>query len=206
MKTDKQKMIIEGAKHTFLEKGLFNTVMTDIASACNITRRTLYRHFETKEDLAYETAILLINEWNDFQSETFLKLEGKGIELLESFLSQLIEYMTSRILELKYLGEFDFYFRDDGEGKPSQDEKDAFNGIILKSDDFIKNIIATGIEDGSIKPLVDIELMVATISNVLWSFAQRIALRGHIMEAEYGISGVTLIMNQVHLYIMALKE
>lgn len=206
MKTDKQQIIIEGAKAIFLEKGLFKTVMSDIAVACNITRRTLYRHFETKEDLAYETAILLINEWNDYQNEVFLNLKGSGIERLSFFLSQLIEYMSTRILELKYLGEFDFYFRDDRLEKPSQDKNDAFNDIILKSDDFIKSIIVSGIEDGSIKPLEDVDLMVATISNVLWSFGQRIALRGHIMESEYGISGITLILNQVNLYIIALKE
>ncbi|NLJ89453.1 MAG: helix-turn-helix transcriptional regulator, partial [Clostridiales bacterium] len=64
---ERQKLIIEKARETYIEKGLFNTVMDNIADKANITRRTLYRYFETKEELAYEVTIEILKDWNNYQ-------------------------------------------------------------------------------------------------------------------------------------------
>lgn len=205
-RTEKQLEIIDKAKLVFLEKGLFSTVMDDIAKEVGLTRRTLYRYFETKEDLAYETIILLLLDWNDYQLEIFNKLSGTGIELLEAFLRKLIDHMEARQNVMRYIGEFDFYFKDGSSEKTSTERIEKFNSIILETDTIFEQILAKGIKDKSIKPDIDIHLMVATMTNVLWGFGQRVAIRGHLMELETGIKGIELIRAQVDLYIMALKE
>lgn len=203
---EKKELIIEKAREIFLDKGLFNTVMDDIAGEVGLTRRTLYRYFETKEDLAYETTIQLLNEWNAFHREVFKQLSGSGIRQFEHFLTKLIDYMDERIKVMKYLGEFDFYFKDEKVAKPSSESMLKFDSIILESDGLLTQLIERGINDGSIKKDIDVKLMVTTISNVLWSFGQRIAIRGEIIEEESGIRGIDLIKKQVDIYMMALKE
>ncbi len=205
-RVEKRELIIAKARDIFLDKGLFNTVMDDIAVEAGLTRRTLYRYFETKEDLAYETAILLLSEWNEFHREVFIKLSGSGINQLQHFLNELIDYMVQRVNIMKYLGEFDFYFKDDKAEKPSSESILKFESIILVSDGILTELLERGIKDGSVKPDVDVKLMMNTISNVLWSFGQRIAIRGEMIEKESGISGVSLINNQVDIYMMALKS
>ena len=205
-RVEKREIIIAKARDIFLDKGLFNTVMDDIAVEAGLTRRTLYRYFETKEDLAYETAILLLSEWNEFHREVFIKLSGSGINQLQHFLNELIDYMVQRVNIMKYLGEFDFYFKDDKAEKPSSESILKFESIILVSDGILTELLERGIKDGSVKPDVDVKLMMNTISNVLWSFGQRIAIRGEMIEKESGISGVSLINNQVDIYMMALKS
>jgi len=202
---EKKKVIIEKARKIFLEKGLFNIVMDDIAAAVGLTRRSLYRYFETKEDMAYETAILLLNEWNAYHKKVYSQLSGNGIYQLEDFLNQLINYMNDRIEIMKFLGEFDFYFKDKKSAKPSTQSMMRFNDIILESDKLLTKLLERGIEDHSIKNNIEIKLMVATISNVLWSFGQRIAIRNEMIIEETGISGIDLIKNQVSLYVAALK-
>lgn len=202
---EKKQQIIKQAKEIFLTKGLFNTVMDDIANKAGMTRRTIYRYFETKEDLAYETTILLLSEWNDFHENIYAKLTGSGLMQLSSFLYQSIDFMEARIDIMKYLGEFDFYFTQEESEQPSSDSITRFNSIILKSDDILTILIEKGIKDGSIKKGMDAKLLVATISNVLWSFGQRIAVRGDMIKAEYDISGINLIKHQVALYMMAIK-
>ena len=202
---EKKNTIIAKAGVIFLEKGLFNVVMDDIAAAVGLTRRSLYRYFETKEDLAYEAAILLLNEWNTYHKEVYSRLSGNGLNQLETFLNQLISYMNDRIEIIKFLGEFDFYFKDKKSAKPSTDSMTRFNSIILKSDGLLTELLQKGIEDHSIKENIEIRLMVATISNVLWCFGQRIAIRNEIIFEETGIRGIELIKNQVSLYIAALK-
>lgn len=202
----KKEIIIDKAREIFLNKGLFNTVMDDIATEAGITRRTLYRYFKTKEDLAYETTIQLLNEWNSFHLEVFRQLSGSGIKQLEHFLAELIDYMVNRINVMKYLGEFDFYFKDGSTAKPSSESMLKYSSIILESDGLLVRLINRGIDDGSIKKDIDVKLMVTTISNVLWSFGQRIAIRGEIIEQESGISGIDLIKHQLDIYIIALKN
>lgn len=198
--------ILEKARETFLEKGFFHTVMDDIAKRAGITRRTLYRYFERKEDLAYETAIQLLKEWNDYQESIFNQLHGKGIERLECFLNKLIDYMSNRIEVMRYLGEFDFYFTDETIKELKTDTMVGFDEIILLSEGLLAEIIKLGQEDQSIKANLDVNLTVATISNLLWSFGQRIAIRDKTIFKESGFHGIDLIKNQVNIYIIAIRR
>ena len=204
-KAETREWIIKIARETFLEKDLFNTAMIDIASSAGLSRRTIYRYFKTKEDLAYEVTIGLLNEWNAYQRGVFNKLEGSGIERLELFLSKLIDHMSKKPDVMRYLSEFDFYFKDES-NSANEDSMSRFNEIILESESLLNEIMILGKEDKSIKENLDAKLMVATMSNVLWSFAQRIAIRGEIIKKESGLDGITLIKNQVDIYIMFIRK
>lgn len=203
---EKQDLIIKYAREAFLEKGLLSTVMDDIAEKVGVTRRTLYRYFETKEELAYETTIMILKEWNVYQNNLFNGLEGSGIIRLEQFLISLTYFISDRIEIMKYLGEFDFYFNDFTNIEPSIDCKVRYGDIILETERILTEIIDIGHKDKSIKSNLNVGLMVATISNLLWSFGQRIAIRGNIIEQETGFRGIDLIKNQISIYIMAMKE
>lgn len=203
---DKQDLIIKKAMEAFLEKGLYKTVMDDIADKVGLTRRTLYRYFRTKEELAYETTIMILNEWNEYQDSLFNQLEGSGIEKLEYFLTSLMYYMNDRMEIVKYLGEFDFYFAENIYTEPSEDCKTRYDDIILKSEKILGELMDIGQEDQSIKSDINVKLMIATMSSLLWGFGQRIAIRGSVIEKETGFRGIDIIKNQISIYIMAIKE
>lgn len=205
-KEEKRDILINTAKDVFLKKGLFNVVMDDIAKEVGITRRNLYYYFKTKEDLVYETAILLLGEWKEYHEEVFKTLQGSGIDQVHMFLNRLIEYMESRIEVMKFMSEFDFYFSDERRREPSEDCVKRFNDIILKQDDLITILIDKGIEDGTIKEETDSKLMTNIINNVLWSFGQSLAIRGDKIEQESGMQGIDLIKNQALLYVLALQK
>ncbi|WDV46316.1 TetR/AcrR family transcriptional regulator [Clostridiaceae bacterium M8S5] len=203
---EKRNIIIKAAKDVFLRKGLFNVIMDDIATEVGLTRRTLYHYFKTKEELAYETAIILLSEWNDYCLEVYKRLNGTGLERFKNFFDCLIDHMALQPKIIKYLVEFDFYFSDDRREKPSTDSINRFSVIVLRSDDLIKRLMERGIKDGSMRKDIDVKLMTATISNVLWSFGQNIVIRGEKIEIESGIKNIELIRNQVSLYVMVLKS
>ena len=206
-KTNETKnLILEKSREIFLNKSLFNSTMSDIAERAGLSRRTIYRYFDTKEELAYEITIELLNEWNSYQKEIFTNLRGTGIERLEIFLNKLIDYMSEKADVMRYLSEFDFYFQDKTTHAANEMSKNRFNKIILKSDELLEEIMILGKKDKSIKKDIDIKLIVATISNVLWSFGQRIAIRGESIKKEYNLDGISLIKKQVDIYIAAIKE
>ena len=189
------QVIAEGLSDAELHKAIIGLEM----SAYNIGS------FKTKEDLAYEVTIGLLNEWNAYQRGVFNKLEGSGIERLEFFLNKLIDHMSKKPDVMRYLSEFDFYFKDES-NSANEASMSRFNEIILESESLLNEIMILGKEDKSIKENLDAKLMVATMSNVLWSFAQRIAIRGEIIKKESGLDGITLIKNQVDIYIMFIRK
>lgn len=197
--------IIDNARLSFLKNGLLQTSMDDVAKATELHRRTLYRYFKTKEDLAFEVTILFIDDWNKYHKEVYSTLTGKGLSRLTDFLTKLVLYMFERMPVMKFLGEFDFYFSDETENAPSRESFKRFKDIILESDAYISGLIHRGIEDGSINKDVDVDISVATISQVLWGFGQRVAIRGHIIEAETGYKIMDLFIHQINIYTMALK-
>jgi AcrR family transcriptional regulator len=60
---DEQRIrIIDTAEKLFLEKGLENTNMSDIASQAGITRMTLYRYFPDRDPIAFEIAVRMMKK------------------------------------------------------------------------------------------------------------------------------------------------
>ncbi len=204
-KEQTRALIVETAQEVFLTKGLFQTVMDDIAKAADITRRTLYRHFETKEDIAFEVAIALLTDWNQTQETFAREARGTGLDQVIGFLMASIDHMEDKRDILAYLGAFDFYFQDSQTAMPTKENLDRFNKVILVSDQLMKAMLDQGIRDGSIKETTDVALMVPTMSHVLWSFGQRIAIRADHIQEESGIPAVDLIRQQVLLYKQVLE-
>jgi len=202
---EKREIIFDTAQKLFLQNGLFNTTMDQIAEASGLSRRTLYRYFDKREDLAYEVTTQFILQWNQFFESCYSQLHGTGIERLEQFLKGLMGYMSERVEVMRYLDEFDFYFRDTASIYPSEKQIRHFKDVILVSDNYLKLLLKLGVEDGSIDDEINIEMTEATISNVMWSFGQRVASRGKIIEEETGYDPIKLIEHQVVLYIKALS-
>ncbi len=199
-------VILQNAQRLFFEKGLFNTTMEDIAVESNLGRRTLYRYFDTKEDIAYEVVILLLKDWNYSSLKIFENLKGDGLQQLSDFLTKLIDVLSLKKPFMKFIGEFDFYFQDNANMQTKEFYSKNYEDVSISWDSMLIKLIEKGVSDGSIKQDIDAKLTEATISNMLWSFGQRVALRGDNIKKETGIDGVDLIRNQVEIYITALKK
>ncbi len=198
--------ILCSAKNLYIKNGFLDVTMEEIAKGSGLTRRTLYRYFGTKEELAFRVVIMILSELNSAQHKIAGNLHGTGIVRLESFLKQFIVYIGSRMDMLRFLGEFDFHFKDSNKKEPGADIMAEYRRVSLKPELLIRNIISQGLKDNSIHRNTDPELTTITISNVLWSFGQRIAIRNKHIKEETGIDPEKMIIHQVDLYINALKR
>ena len=203
---DTREKILKNAKDLFMKKGYGAVNMELIAGSSGLSRRTLYRYFKSREQLAFLVVINILSDFNSFYTELFTKLEGNGITRLESFLHEIISHIGKNLDVMKFFGEFDFTFDDKNEKEPDSRIMNQFYNVSLRPEKIIGEIITSGIDDGSIDDTINADLTVATITNVLWSFGQRIAIRSEHIKNEVHIDAFDLIRHQAALYIKALKK
>lgn len=203
---DTRKQILDRARQVFLEYGLFDSSMEDIASLSGIARRTVYRYFDSKEDIAFEVACEILNDLNRYQERIFKSLRGRGIEKFRVFLDKFVRYLGAHVDIMKFMGEFDFYFKDGSSFVPKENTKARYDILIHESNGMLAEILEAGIGDGSMKDAIDIDLSVFTISNILWGFGQRLAARKEQLKAEYRINPMKLVYYQIELYALALSR
>ncbi len=88
-KTDKET-IIKKSIHLFKVHGYYNTTMANIGDACGLIKGSIYHHFKSKEDLAFEclkyiheyfnTEIFSIAYRNNMSSSNKLEVFTKKVE------------------------------------------------------------------------------------------------------------------------------
>ena len=94
-KTAETRERIERAalKH-FVEQGIAETSIRDIADEARISLGAMYNHFDSKEELAWQ---LFINGWNEIGQE--LRRRAGGQSLLPAKMRSMIEYVFRRFDE-----------------------------------------------------------------------------------------------------------
>lgn len=200
-----KKTILEAASALLMEKGLSETSMEMVASAAACHRRTLYRYFPQREDLLYELVISMLKDMNRFQISFSEGLSGTGIERFSAFLLGLAGYMEEHASMVRFMGEFDFYFNEKRSFTPAEAIRKDFDDVAHVTEEILESIIIIGIEDGSIVLPMEATIFIPTLTTILWGAAQRVALRGRMIEDEFGISGLELINGQINLYLDAIR-
>lgn len=203
LKVKRKNEILHAARESFITKGLVETTMDDIAKEVKITRRTLYRYYKTKEELAFEIEIMLFEELYKFQNEIYKTLEGNGLRKIELYFNELACYVEENSSVIKYSGEFDYYFRGE---YPYLELTNRFKNMISSNDYLLEQLIKDGIEDGSIRKDIDPVLTGLTINNVLLSLSQRVLFREKHLDEEQEVVSREMIRHQFKLFIFSLEN
>jgi len=198
----KQEKILEAAENLFVEKGLAETTMSEIAEAAEISRRTLYRYYASKEDLAFAVeGRIFILFYHDLE-KNLKHLSGTGYEKLAWLLKSLPLYIEEHKKEVKFTGVFDHYFAGEYPGSP---ESEKFIQIIQEDGNPVAEIIRQGIQDGSIRKNIDAFLTARTIGNTIISLAQRIIIRGHHIEKEQSVAPRAIMEQLMEMILESLR-
>lgn len=84
----KKHFVLETSAALFLENGFQRTSIQDIAEGCNMSKATIYKHFQSKEEIGTHVTLYLFDEligrMNDNRKNTNLTVKeilGKNIVL-----------------------------------------------------------------------------------------------------------------------------
>lgn len=194
--------IIEVSKDLFLNRGFTQTNMADIAEIAKISRKTLYRYFSSKEEIAMEIELEVFKTFVGVQDIIVQSLQGNGYEKLDQYLERLDGLVDDLSQLLRLTGMFDYYLVDEYPGESSQSE---FIKLIEKVDEPFIHFIHEGVKDGSIKSDYDIPYLARTISNSFLALAQRVVTRHNHLNLELNIESRKIIEIQRSLFLKALK-
>lgn len=154
-KIKKREQIIDAAGKLFLEKGFENTSMDDVSKEAELTKRTLYQYFLSKEDLFFAVALK--------GSEIFISIREKAIEKGKNALDKI------RLSNKAY---YHFYMenpkmfrimnyipenRQNCELSPCYRQLGEFKDKMIK--DYM-DVVEEGKQDGSINPELDTKMAV----------------------------------------------
>lgn len=202
-KEKRKNEILNVARELFITKGLSETTMDNIASEIKTTRRTLYRYYKTKEELAFEIEIMLFEELYNFQTKIYKTLVGNGLKKIELYLNEIASYVEANPSIIRFSGVFDFYFTGE---YPYLELTNRFKNMISSNDYILEQLIRDGIEDGSIRLDIDPVITGLTISNVLLSLSQRVLIREKHLDEEQGVASREMIRHQFKLFIYSLER
>lgn len=176
----RKQSVLKAAKLLFAQNGIENTTIQDIADAAQIGVASVYRYFTNKPTIAVHAAIDLWKEWNTALEEA--QFTGKnGLENVEQLISAVIAFFSQNPDFLRYVDRFDTYISS-MEQIPK--EMIDYQNIINRKRPLIISLVTMGLQDGSIRPSLDMEDTLNTIMHTLLCLAQKIFLRGNIIPQD----------------------
>lgn len=157
--TKKRKQILKSAQGLFLRNGIDGTSMMMIAYASDVTRRTVYNYYDSKDDIAVDLQILNMEKMDWF---------GKFIYDMEYITTEALMELSEEILlkhrtSLRFIRCFDNYFT---QGNPSTAYKNFLHKRYTKTAEEM-NLIETK-EQSRLR---------AVFNSILISYLQRMMYR-----------------------------
>ena len=171
------------AAELFLERGIEDVKMTDIAEACDVGVATLYRYFGTKQGIVIEVMTFL---WEDirhlfsgvFDSERFLA--QSGIKQLSDLMRMFLVLYDAHGDFVKLVGEFDrFVIRENVQRESLWKYERSvvdFYPVLLRA-------YNKGCEDGTVRQDIDFRLFYMTFAHALTEMCKKF-IGGKVLPSD----------------------
>ena len=152
-----KKKLLEAAKKIIREKGLINTSVGEITSACGVSSGTFYTYFKRKEDIVFAIS------WDMFQ-EIFEQAQthsGSFIERLTFFMTNFSGYIERD--GLKLCQEWVRNTVDPDLVENSDDRNKLYADIA-----WLRGLLEQGVERGELKADTPLDLLARTLTDILY--------------------------------------
>lgn len=201
-----REKILVAAEALFIEKGFFDVQMKALAVAVGISRNSLYRYFQDKNDLGYAVLGVVFNR---IESRFHLLLTDPVLNAGLCGREQLRMILKTGFLnedlraDFSFMAEFDAHFS--GSRIPPDFQSRVGTSVSTSMWSRVGEIVATGIADGSIRQDFS---QSALETLVLYSMK---ALQGHILLRRSALVGLSsdevnqLVPNLITVLIDGLK-
>ncbi len=194
--------ILSAARLLLISKGYWNTTMHDIAEKSELSRRTLYIYFKSKEEITFrvikEAYELLFSEIQTASRNC----SGTGIEKLENVRDAYLNFYKNHFNQLIFTLYFDY----------KMNSKDLENDDVKKCFEIVHNIIdeliliiQKGKKDKTMQALPDERITALTAVTMIQSTMQKLAVRSNWVEEKFKLSGEEVIKEMFSILISFIR-
>ena len=194
--------IVYVAAELFLQNGIENVKMTDVAEKAEVGVASLYRYFGTKDALVIRAGALLWRDLDRLFSEVYEAADFRarpGIEQVSRLFGVYLTLFREQPAFIRFVGEFDNFVRAGQTGREAMAE---YEQSVLNFYPVFLSAYETGIRDGTIRPIASPRLYYDSVCHAVMALAQKL-LRGEILQADgFGdASELTLLQDMAERYL-----
>ncbi len=194
--------ILSAARLLLISKGYWNTTMHDIAEESELSRRTLYIYFKSKEEITFrvmkEAYELLYSEIQTAARNC----SRSGIDKLESVRDAYLGFYKNHFNQLIFTLYFDY--KMNSRDLENDDAKACFQ-IVQNIIDELILIIRQGTADKTMRELPDIRMTALTAVTMIQATMQKLAVRCNWVEEQFKLSGEDVIQEMFNILLAFIR-
>lgn len=201
----RKKMIVEQAITEFSRKGIESTTMADVARASEVGIASLYRYFNTKTELVIQSALLFWKETDEFCIPSLLTRQYhamSGIRQIETIAKLLIKGYSTFKDRLIFMNDFEAFLRKQ---KISRVQLAEYEEELLKMKPYVVKALEKGLEDHTIRLTDSVAQTYMTLSQMVLSYAQKLAVYNDLLKDDGGIDPIKNMECAVHMIVNWLR-
>jgi len=167
-----KKNIAEGAEPLFLKKGFHVTTIQDISEASQYSRRTIYKYFESKEEILY---FLMIQGLGHLVQGLKQEIDRKKpfLETYTGICSCLLDYYQTHPLSAKSVNEF-----DSGDSLQITPSVERIFALGTEMNELLASWMRQGQAEGLLQEAVDVMMAVYLLSTNLHALFELATSKG----------------------------
>jgi len=200
-KDQRRATILEAARSQFLEHGLEQVRMSEIAREAELSKGALYLYFHDKTDLMYS---LLFEALEDLRNRIVEVTDSaeRAIDKVYELVERYIAFYNERRDFFPLFQYLDYAF--DG-SVATHSTAEACFGVIDDLNDILRGLLREGIEDGSFRPDIEPNEQAAMYAHVIHSFMEHAVSRQGFIRARAGLEPEVLIRGMFKMVIDSLQ-
>ena len=173
----KTKYIIDVANKLFLERGVRDVTIKDIATEAEIGEATIYRHFLKKQNIVLASALSLKEKV--FEGYFDLSKGKTGFEKVEIFYNSYLDIFKNSPEYFYFINEFDAYMCMEENVPLDEYEKeiDSFKEQYLEAYEL-------GLKDKSIKKVDSIETFYFSTTHALLELCKKLSVNRELLKQD----------------------
>lgn len=194
--------ILEVAEDLFIQRGIEQVTIGEIAKVSRLTRATIYKYFSNKEEIAQEIFKIITKGWRDRNEREVWGFQGTGYDRLEKFITTFFNYLFQNPREAGFVAELNYLYAKEWSAEMFAE---TMLQNLREDRQFVLDSIKQGIKDGSLRKDMKPDLMLAVFFNFISGMISRLGEMGEKVEKEFGMSEQIIFTQIYRVFLDGLK-
>lgn len=199
LKDAKKEFIIGVAANLFMQRGISEVTIKDIADKAGVGEATIYRYFVKKTNIVIATAMSL--RQNVYCKYFDLSKGKNGFEKIEIFYDSYLSIFKDSSSYYYFIKEFDAYMCAEKKANLQDYEKgvDEFKAAYLSA-------YKEGVEDGSIKEVKNVDVFYFSTTHALLELCKKLSMSKGVLTQDKTLKKASEIKCLIKIILEALRN